>query len=443
MKLAKNSFQVAVMILLLSLSVVSQKGPEFGHWSLVLETTKSYLPFTVDIGGDAEHISAIVLRGGLNVSHSVFEDGQLVMNGYFRSDPITIRVTVTGPKMNGTWQAGESTGKVYGEFQPYAARMKAFDEIIKTTSEYFYSPLFNGADWQAVGKRYRKEVEKIDNDGQFYRLINKMLGELKSSHVGFYFSEANIFSEPLPAKNSVQKKTATSEEKIVSWKKIGSNVGYLRISSFAEGEEYVKDIDKAFADIGELPSLVIDLRGNEGGTLSIAMRLGDYIFLNPQSLGVLATRKGLTANKADSIDKLDPNALPKYSGYNVEGFLEILREHGAVILVTGGRAEKPYRGKIVVLTDENSASASEGFISAIKETRAATIIGRRTEGALLSSRNFDIAGGWTLKLPEADFCTPKGFRPEVVGIEPDIEVKKIDGKDADIERALQFLKENR
>lgn len=414
--------------------------PAQGRWAVYIETADGNFSYPIDISKDQGKISVVVLRGGLKIADSTLRGGELSMRGEFRFEPISISAAVTGFEMNGTWKTAAASGKIHGEFQPAAMRLKAFDEIWETTNSQFYSPLFNGADWKGLKTRYRESAKLTQNDGEFYLLINEMLAELKSSHVGFYAANRGMFSKARPA--NAAPPTGSPAQKIVTWKTLDPKTGYLKISSFAEGDEYVKDIDKAFADIGDLPALVIDLRGNEGGTLSIAMRLGDHIYDKPQMLGVLATRQGLDGYNVDSIEKLDAANLPKYSGYNVEGFLAALRERGAVTLVTGGRAEKPYRGKVVVLTDGNSASASEGFISAIKETGVATLIGRRTEGALLSSRDYDIVGGWTLKLPEADFCTPKGFRPESVGIEPDIEVKLVAGKDADLEAALNFLNSN-
>jgi len=430
---------LAILLCALAASVLSQ-APADGRWSIVLVTAEGNFTYPIDIDMNSGKLSAVALRGGLKISETGYKENTVSIRGEFRFAPVLISATVTGFTMNGTWKTAAASGKMYGEFQPAAMRLKAFDEIWETTNSQFYSPLFNGADWKGLKDGYRERAELTTTDGEFYLLINEMLAELKSSHVGFFAADRGVFTRSKPEKTKAR--TGSSEQKIVSWKVLDQKTGYLKISSFAEGEEYVNDIDKAFAEIGGLPSLVIDLRGNEGGTLSIAMRLGDYIYDKPQMLGVLATRQGLDSYKVTGIEKLNAAALPKYSGYNVEGFLEALRERGAVTLVTGGRAEKPYRGKIVVLTDGNSASASEGFISAVKETGAATLIGRRTEGALLSSRDYDIIGGWTLKLPEADFCTPKGFRPEAVGIEPDIEVKPVVGKDADLETALNFLDGN-
>jgi carboxyl-terminal processing protease len=429
----------AIFLIVLSTCAFSNI-PAQGRWAISLEAAEGNFIYPVDINSDKGKISVVVLRGGLKIDNSSLRGDEISMTGEFRFEPVTIRASVVNFTMKGTWKTAAESGKMYGEFQPAATRMKAFDEIWETTNSQFYDPLFNGADWAALKKPYREQIRHVKNDGEFYLLINRMLSELKSSHVGFYAANRGVFSEARPVNKALR--PTVLEQKVVEWRKLNDKTGYLKISSFAEGEEYVKDIDKAFAELGDLPMLIIDLRGNEGGTLSIAMRLGDYIYQKPQTLGVLATRKGLDGYDVDAIEKLDTASLPKYSGYNVAGFLEALHRRGAVTLVTGGRAEKPYLGKIAVLADGNSASASEGFISAIKETGIAKLIGRRTEGALLSSRDYEITGGWTLKLPEADFCTPKGFRPEAVGIEPDIEVKIVPGKDADLEAALHYLNGN-
>ena len=75
-----------------------------------------------------------------------------------------------------------------------------------------------------------------------------------------------------------------------------------------------------------------------------------------------------------------------------------------------------------------------------KETRVATLIGRRTTGAMLSGDPVALEGDWTLLLPVWDFRTAKGVRVEGRGVEPTIAVKYRDDKDADVEAALMFLK---
>ncbi len=413
-----------------------------GHWTLTFERSDGAVNLPVDISVTDGKISAVVLKGGLKINEAIYSDDRIVFKGDYGSDQIEIKARVEGFRLLGDWQTRDSKGKIFGEFEPTARRIKLFDEIWQTVGKEFYTPSLNGVDWRSIGARYRKETESMTNDGQFYVLINKMLEELKSSHVGFWTVSKKV-SFAAQTKITKGSNTDRADEKVISWKKLNSKVGYLRISSFAEGKNFVEDVDKAFAEIGDLPGLIIDLRGNEGGTLSIAMRIADYIYDKPQLLGVLATRHGLDTYKVDSIIDLKFDELPTFSGYDVSEFLDVMHKNGTVALVSGGRAKKQYRGKIVILADANSASASEGFISSIKETKIATIIGRTTEGALLSSKDFQLSDGWTLRLPEADFCTAKGFRPEAVGITPDIEVKKVEGKDADIERALEFLLQNK
>jgi carboxyl-terminal processing protease len=115
---------------------------------------------------------------------------------------------------------------------------------------------------------------------------------------------------------------------------------------------------------------------------------------------------------------------------------------GALMLATGGRAQTPYRGRVVVLIDEYCFSASEALASVVKETRVATLIGRRTAGAMLSANPVAVEGDWTLLLPVWDFRTAQGVRVEGKGVEPEIAVKYQEGKDADVEAALSFLKQH-
>jgi C-terminal processing protease CtpA/Prc len=117
-----------------------------------------------------------------------------------------------------------------------------------------------------------------------------------------------------------------------------------------------------------------------------------------------------------------------------------MEKQGALLLATGGRAKSPYRGRVVVLIDEYCFSASEALASVVKETRVATLIGRRTTGAMLSASPVAIEGDWTLLLPVWDFRTAQGMRVEGKGVEPTIAVQYRDDKDADIEAALMFLK---
>jgi C-terminal processing protease CtpA/Prc len=104
-----------------------------------------------------------------------------------------------------------------------------------------------------------------------------------------------------------------------------------------------------------------------------------------------------------------------------------------------------YTKPVVVLTNESSASASEIFSIAMKDTKRATIIGQRTCGCLLGYFGLaDVPGGGQMAYSEIGFISSNGFRIEGDGVTPDIEVKLtredyLFNRDRVLERAVAFL----
>jgi carboxyl-terminal processing protease len=82
-----------------------------------------------------------------------------------------------------------------------------------------------------------------------------------------------------------------------------------------------------------------------------------------------------------------------------------------------------FEGPVFVLTSGRSISAAEIVVDALKATGRATVVGEKTPGILLSSKLFDIPGGFHLRVPIADYYSVKNGRIEGVGVNPDIPVK--------------------
>lgn len=61
-------------------------------------------------------------------------------------------------------------------------RQAAFDQVWKTIAEDYVDPRHNGADWKAVGERYRSRVLAARDDEAFWRELNLMVGEMKDAH---------------------------------------------------------------------------------------------------------------------------------------------------------------------------------------------------------------------------------------------------------------------
>ena len=78
---------------------------------------------------------------------------------------------------------------------------------------------------------------------------------------------------------------------------------------------------------------------------------------------------------------------------------------------------------IVVLANENSASAAEIFAGAIKDFDYGTVVGTTTFGKGIVQSIFPLEDGDALKITTAKYFTPKGNYIHGVGIEPDVELE--------------------
>lgn len=422
-----------------------------GRWNIVFDMPEGFyetpIEFTVGKDGRVEWVVLGPL-GTLQITGASgrLKGNKLTLDAQTSFGNFKINATVAGGRISGKWRPagffaqlffkGEMRGARAKAIPSTPARVEVFDAVASELQERFYAPDYNGVDWSATRARYRRQARAARSDGELLAVVRRMLSELRASHLEFFATPSGSDELHPKAKDA----EAAAPEADIIWRRLSPTVGYLKINSFEDGPEVVESIDRAFAELGASPSLVIDLRGNGGGTLTAAMRIGDYLFASSRPVGYFATRQGLTGRRVRSIDHLEAGSLPLFDGYFAADFQRELDKHGALMLVTGGRAAKPYTGRIAVLVDEYCFSACEAFASIIKETQVAPLIGARTPGAMLGADAVSLAGGWTLVLPVADFKTPRGLRVEGRGVEPDIPVRSGRGKDAHLDAALAFLK---
>jgi hypothetical protein len=419
-----------------------------GRWNVVFDMPRGSYETPVEfVVGQTGAVTTTVLGplGTFRVDSTQgrLDGNKLTLDADTSLGKLKINATLEGDRLRGEWFRDGLVARFLfnGEIRGLRdhthipkPNLQVFDSVLAQIDSTFFRPDFNGVKMQTLRERYRPRVAAARNEGEFLSLMRTMLREFRTSHLDFFATPT--WSKELHPPVAT---TAVESDAGITWRELSPSVGYLRIESFEDGPQVVTRVDRAFAELADRSSLVIDLRGNGGGTLSAAMRLGDHLLPKAQSVGYFVSRAGLVRHRARSIDQINAAALPVFSGYYSEDLVREMKNSGALMLATGGRTQRAYRGSVVVLIDANCFSASEAFASVVKETRAATLIGRRTNGAMLSATALPVEGDWTLWLPVWDFRTARGVKIEGRGVEPDIAVTFREGQDADIAAALKFL----
>jgi carboxyl-terminal processing protease len=160
--------------------------------------------------------------------------------------------------------------------------------------------------------------------------------------------------------------------------------GYIKVTSFARTTP--EELIAALEDLKNqgMKNLILDLQGNGGGLLHVAKFMADE-FLSDDKLIVYS--EGRSQPRSNLIaDDLDGRRRPYHK--NAKGTFE--------------------KGKLVILIDETSASASEIVAGALQDWDRALIIGRRSYGKGLVQRPYKLSDGSELRVTIARYFTPSG-----------------------------------
>ncbi len=176
--------------------------------------------------------------------------------------------------------------------------------------------------------------------------------------------------------------------KSVKFRMLDADNGYIRIAQFQE--KTAKDLDNAFKELEKknnnkpIKGIVLDLRNDPGGLLEQAVEVSDRFIEE----GLIVYIEGR---------KKEEKRMNFYA-----------------------RKKDDYKGPLVVLVNEGSASASEIVAGALQDYKRAIIVGKKTFGKGSVQTIFPLGDGSAVRLTTAKYYTPKGRSIQKEGVTPDI-----------------------
>ena len=213
---------------------------------------------------------------------------------------------------------------------------------------------------------------------------------------------------------SVEKSTISIDS--VSYEMKEGKIGYVSISQFIENTD--EQFDKAVSDLESqgMKGLIIDLRDNGGGLLDSCVNMVSRIIPEGDLIVYTQYKDG---------ERQDYNSISE-----------------AVLKVP-----------MVILTNKNTASASEIMTGCLKDYGLATVVGDTSYGKGIVQSVIPLGDGSAVKLTVSAYYTPKGVSIHKKGIEPDVKMEMTDedwkaaledsSKDKQLNKAYQILKDAR
>ena len=172
----------------------------------------------------------------------------------------------------------------------------------------------------------------------------------------------------------------------ISSKILKNNIGYINLPSFDSDSS--KKLKEKIDDLvlKGAKSLILDLRNNGGGIVDEATNIADYFLDKGKTIMTTKDNKGKEESEKT-------------------------------------KTKMEYTMPLVILTNENTASASEILTAALKDNERAKIIGTKSYGKGVIQAVLTLSDGSGIKITTAEYFTPNGTEINKKGISPDIEVK--------------------
>ena len=274
-----------------------------------------------------------------------------------------------------------------------------FEALWRIFDEHYCFFAEKQVDWDAVRAKYARSVRGDLTRSQLFEVLTNMLSELRDGHVNLYssFDVGRYWSwhENYPSNysDSLINRYLGTDYKIASslrYKTLDDNIGYVRYAAFSSdiGEG---NLDAVLMDFAPCRALIIDVRDNGGGLMTMAELLASRFTDEKLLVGYIRHKQGKGHNDFSDMEAqyLKPSK--------------------------GMRWHKP----VFVLTNREVFSAANEFVKYMKCCPHVTIVGDQTGGGAGLPFTSELPNGWTVRFSACPMYD-RDRRSTEDGIAPDV-----------------------
>lgn len=279
--------------------------------------------------------------------------------------------------------------------------------------------------WDSLYLLYKPQAEAAKSDAELVKSLEPLLASLKDWHTNIYIQNnysnsisyvknysKNFYGFNWVSKNYLPNARANG---VIGYQLINQEVGYIYIGTFSEPNQKSKFevIDQILDEFSSVKAIIIDVRSNGGGS-SINSDLVASRFADSKHTHSFF-RYRLCAQRTSMSDFIAQDIAP------------------------AGKVQ--FKGRVAILTNRYSFSATENFILAMKSFPNVIQVGDFSGGGSGTGPVFkELPMGWSYRVSSLLLCDVNK-QPITRGIAPDIFVQttksdSLDNKDSIIERAI-------
>lgn len=364
---------------------------------------------------------------------------------------------------------------------------KVFDEVHSVFKRWFYDPKMHGADWDGLGTMFADYL-KYNLDGEtFTGIIEEMIGEVNSSHTGYYAkSEPEVISIPT-AKTGMEFDYINRIPKGLAVKKVYDN-SVLKTAHGIETGDILLSIDDIEITPATDTELLLRNKVNDKIKLSFIRKDGKLKTVQIKGLENdydlkyqtwVNERRNMTDKLSGGqvgyvhIQGMSDGPLEKFiddlftknfdkkaliidiryngGGYTHDNLIEMLTKKQYAFNTQrwfGDRKLKsPYDvwdKPSALMINRYSYSDAEIFPAIYKEFKLGKVIGTPTSGAVIGTASRTLIDGSTMRMPKVGWFANDGTNLEGTGVQPDVIVdptfnQLLEDDDAELKKAVEIM----